>query len=82
MNSREEIYQHLKGVLVEEFELNEEEINPGSHLYDDLQLDSIDAIDLVVKVQDYTGRKVKPEEFKNARTLDDVIDVVSELLKA
>jgi acyl carrier protein len=82
MSSKDDIFQHLKAVLVEEFEVDPAQIVPSAHLYQDLQLDSIDAIDLVVKVQDYTGKKVKPEEFKNARTIADVMDIVSQLLQA
>jgi len=82
MSSKEEIFQHLKSVLVDEFEVDPASIVLTAHLYQDLQLDSIDAIDLVVKVQDYTGKKVKPEDFKNARTIADIVDIVSQLLQA
>jgi len=82
MSSKEDIFQHLKAVLIEEFEVDPASIMPSAHLYQDLQLDSIDAIDLVVKVQDYTGKKVKPEDFKNARTIADVVDIVSQLLQS
>jgi acyl carrier protein len=81
MHSKEDIFEHLKKVLVSEFETDEKLIVPAANLYVDLQLDSIDAIDLVVKVQDYTGKKVKPEEFKNARTVNDVVEIVSQLLQ-
>ena len=81
MHSKEEIFEHLKKVLVSEFETDENLIVPTANLYMDLELDSIDAIDLVVKVQDYTGKKVKPEEFKNARTVNDVVEIVSQLLQ-
>ena len=80
MYSKEEIFEHLKKILISEFETDEDLIVPSAHLYQDLQLDSIDAIDLIVKVQDYTGKKVKPEDFKNARTVDDVVEIVSQLL--
>lgn len=82
MSSKEDIFQHLKAVLIDEFEVDPAHIVPSAHLYQDLQLDSIDAIDLVVKVQDYTGKKVKPEDFKNARTIADIVDIVSQLLQA
>jgi len=45
-------------------------------LFDDLDLDSIDAVDLVVKLQEYTGRKIAPAEFKSVRTIGDVVEKV------
>ena len=53
-----------------------------SRLYEDLDLDSIDAVDLVVKLQQFTSRKFKPEEFRNVRTVGDIVDCVCSLLDA
>ena len=50
-------------------------------LYEDLELDSIDAIDMVVQLQKKVGKKIKPEEFKAVRTVQDVVDAVAGLLK-
>ncbi|MCV5899392.1 acyl carrier protein, partial [Escherichia coli] len=54
---------------------------PDAHLYQDLDLDSIDAVDLVVHLQNVTGKKIKPAEFSTVRTVDDVVNAVTELLK-
>lgn len=80
MKTKEDVFAEITKILQEEFEVEADEISLSSRLYEDLELDSIDAIDLVVKVQDMTGKKVKPEEFKSARTLDDVIDIIVALL--
>lgn len=80
MQSRDEIYTTLKTVMVELFELEAECITPEANLYTDLDIDSIDAVDLVVKIRDLTGRKIKPEDFRNVRTVNDVIDAVEKLL--
>ena len=66
--------------LVELFEVDEEAIIPEARLYQDLELDSIDAIDLVVHLQKLTGKKIKPEEFKSVRSVNDVVDAVERLL--
>ena len=54
---------------------------PGreARLYDDLDLDSIDAVDMVVHLQKKTGHKIKPDTFKAVRTVQDVVDVVEQL---
>ncbi len=80
MQSQEEIFEHLKGVLVELFEIDPAKITPQASLYQDLDIDSIDAIDLVLKLKDYTGRKIQPEEFKNVRTVGDVITAVQTVM--
>ena len=81
MLSRDEIYERLKGYLEDMFEVPAEKISLEARLFEDLDLDSIDAVDLVVKLQELTGRKFKPEEFKSVRTVGDVLDQVHALLQ-
>lgn len=76
MLSREDIAARLRSYLEEMFEVPAEKIKMGALLADDLDLDSIDAVDLVVKLQELTGRKLNVEEFKSVRTVGDVIDRV------
>ena len=78
--SDEDILQRLKGVLQTTFEIDPARVKPESHLFTDLELDSIDAVDLAIQVQDMTGMRIKPEDFKNVRTVRDVIDTVRALL--
>jgi acyl carrier protein len=77
--TREEILAKLSGYLTDMFEVPPEAITLDAKLYEDLDLDSIDAVDLVVKLQELTGRKIKPEQFKTVRTVGDVVDQVHEL---
>jgi acyl carrier protein len=80
MLSREEIARRLRGYLEEMFEVPVDRIRPDARLAEDLDLDSIDAVDLVVKLQELTGRKLKVDEFKSVRTVGDVIDRVHAVL--
>lgn len=80
MQTKEDIFIELKKILVELFEIEEEKIVLEATLYDELDLDSIDAIDLVVKLQEMTGKKVKPDDFKSARIVQDVVDAVYQLI--
>ncbi|MGY2798845.1 acyl carrier protein [Ewingella americana] len=79
---KQEIYQEIRVLLVKLFELDEEDIKPESRLYEDLELDSIDAVDLIVHLQKTTGRKIKPEMFKSVRTVQDVVDAIGQLLES
>ncbi len=78
--TREEIFATLSEYLQEMFEVPADKVAPDAKLFEDLDLDSIDAVDLVVRLQDLTGRKIKPEQFKTVRTVSDVVDRVHDLL--
>ena len=80
MNSREEILQRLTTLLVEMFELDAADINLDTNMYEDLDIDSIDAVDLVVKLNEWTGKKIAPEDFDSVRTIADVVDAIEKLI--
>ncbi|MBP2170885.1 acyl carrier protein [Erwiniaceae bacterium BAC15a-03b] len=79
--NKQEIYQEVSGLLVSLFEVEADDIQPESRLYEDLELDSIDAVDMVVHLQKRIGRKIKPETFKTVRTVQDVVDAVDQLIR-
>ncbi|MCH2086058.1 MAG: acyl carrier protein [Pseudoalteromonas sp.] len=74
------IYNVLQGILVDEFEIDADDISLDAHLYQDLDLDSIDAVDLVVKLREITGKKIEPDAFKQVRTVQDVVNEVEKLV--
>ena len=76
MVSKTDIAAVLSKYLQDLFDLPAEKITLSARLSDDLDLDSIDAVDLVVKLQEYTGRKISPSEFKSVRTIGDVVDKI------
>lgn len=78
--NKAEIFNQLQSIMVELFELDADEVTLQSHLYEDLDLDSIDAVDLVVQLQNITGEKIRPEEFKQVRTVADVVQAVDALI--
>jgi acyl carrier protein len=81
MTGREEIFVHVKRLLVGQFELDPAAVTPGARLYDDLDIDSIDAVDLMVELKKYTGKKMDPETFKDIRTVDDVVSAIFDLME-
>ena len=80
MQTKDEIFQSIRSILVEMFELEEGAIVPEANLYEDLDIDSIDAVDMVVELKKMTGKTIKPEDFKSVRTVADVVDVVHQLM--
>jgi acyl carrier protein len=77
--SQEEIYAWLVNILHEMFELDKARITLDANLYTDLDIDSIDAVDISVKLKQLTGKRLQPEVFKSVRTVRDVVDALAGL---
>ncbi len=82
MQSKQAIYQQLVEVMDELFEIESSDITPESTLIEDLDIDSIDAVDMAVKLNELTGQKIQPDEFKHMSTVQDVVEVVFRLVNA
>jgi acyl carrier protein len=77
-----QILAELRSMMIELFDIEAERVVPEARLIDDLDLDSIDAIDMVVKLQDMTGRRVAEDELRALRTVGDVVNLVHTYLKS
>ena len=78
---RDDVITEVNKVLHEGFEIPFEKLSPTAHLFSDLELDSLDAIDLMVALEERTGHKVNIEVFKSARTMGDVYKMVGDLVE-
>jgi acyl carrier protein len=78
MRTKEEIFAWVVDVLKREFQFGDEDLSPNSHLFDDLDLDSIDAIDLTVRLEEKTGLSFKEDDLKSLQTIQDVVDFIDE----
>lgn len=78
--NKQELFNHLTAILHETFDIDTTIIKPESRLYEDLDIDSIDAVDLIVKLKPIVGKRLQPDAFKSVRTLQDVVDAVYGLL--
>lgn len=79
--NKQEIYSWVVNILTEMFELDKGRITLDANLYSDLDIDSIDAVDLAVKLKQLTGKRLEPEVFKSVRTVQNVVDALSGLLQ-
>jgi acyl carrier protein len=79
---RNVIFGKIKEHLIADFRIEAELIGLEKNLSDDLDLDSLDMVDLLIHLKDHIGEKVNPGLFKNARTLQDVVDLVQPLWSA
>ena len=80
MHTKDEIFNNIQDILVKEFDISADKLKPESLLVEDLDLDSIDAVDLVVRLQKIIGCKVEPDDFKQIRTLQDMVDAVEKIV--
>jgi len=80
MVKRDNIFQDVSRELHSLFDIADRDITLDARLYEDLDLDSIDAVDLIVRLQEITKKRIKPDQFKSVRTVKDVVDAVEELV--
>ena len=79
MNS-EQILQKLQEMLEDLFEVDPADVKMDTLIFEELDIDSIDAVDLLIKLKEFTGKKIQPEQFKNVRTVEDVVTLIAELM--
>ena len=79
--TKEQIFEELKNILIEELEIAEQNIKQEANLFEDLDLDSIDAVDIAVRMQKFTNKKLSPAEFKQIKTVNDIVEAVYGLLQ-
>ena len=79
--NKDDIYARIVQILGETFDIDNATITPQARLYDDLEIDSIDAVDLIVQLKPLVGKRLRPEVFKSVRTVQDVVDAVHGLMQ-
>ena len=81
MQSTQEIFDQLRKVLHELFEIEPSQVTLEAHLYNDLEIDSIDTIDLILRLKELTGRKIQPDQFRHVRTVGDAVNAIHALVQ-
>ena len=79
--TKNELFERISTILHDTFEIDLARITPEARLYDDLDIDSIDAVDLIVQLKPLLGRNLQPDAFKTVRTVQDVVDVLYGLIR-
>ena len=80
MQSKDEIFKWVADLMKTEFHFRDEDLRLSTHLVDDLDLDSIDAVDLAVRVEEKTGLSLSEADLKSIRTIQDIVDLIDERL--
>jgi acyl carrier protein len=79
MKSKEDIFNQIRDELVNLFDLDSSEIELEVKIFEDLGLDSIDAVNLVVRIQEITGKRIQPAEFREIQTIQDAVELAYKL---
>jgi acyl carrier protein len=75
-----ELYAKMVEIMQATFDIDPARVRPEARLYDDLDIDSIDAVDLIVRLRPLIGSRLQPEAFKSVRTVQDVVDALQRLM--
>jgi acyl carrier protein len=80
--SKDAIFSCLRDTLTAEFKCDPALISPAKHIFDDLQLDSLDLIELITSLKNYTNREIDPSVYKDSKTVQDLVDLLQPFWKA
>mgnify|MGYP003372551341 FL=1 len=69
-------FENLKEIMVNTLSCDEEKITPEASLADDLKIDSLDAVELVMALEEEAGIKIPDEELPNMKTVKDIMDCI------
>ena len=73
---KEAIFLSLRDTLTAEFRVDPASVCPTTHIFDDLQLDSLDLIELITSMKDYTKGEIDPSVYKDSKTVEDLVEIL------
>jgi acyl carrier protein len=77
MAAREEIFERVKEVLVEQLGVEESEITESASFQEDLDADSLDLVELIMELEDQFGVKISDEDAQGIQTVGQAVDYIS-----
>lgn len=78
--TKNQLIAEVNDVMIEDFELKKDDLKPEARLSEDLQLDSLDAMNMLVYLEDRINIQVDLEKFKSASTLNDIYSIIHEVV--
>ncbi|HEU0153722.1 MAG TPA: acyl carrier protein [Arenimonas sp.] len=78
--TKDQLFQRIVAILHDTFGIDPEKVTPDAKLGEDLDIDSIDAVDLIVQLKPLLGGNLKPEAFRSVRSVQDVVDALHAMM--
>lgn len=78
--TKDQLFQRIVGILHDTFDIDPSRVTPAARLGEDLDIDSIDAVDLIVQLKPLLGGNLQPEAFRSVRTVQDVVDALHQMM--
>jgi acyl carrier protein len=76
--SREEVFERVKEVLVEQLGVDESQVTEAASFQEDLDADSLDLVELIMELEDQFGVKISDEDAQSIQTVGQAVDYISE----
>lgn len=73
-----DIFDKVKGLIVDELAVDEALVNPDARLVEDLGADSIDAVELIMTVEDEFSIEISDEVLQNLKTVNDLVAYIKD----
>jgi acyl carrier protein len=70
---KQAIFDKLKAALIEDFEMDEAMVTPEARLYEDLELDSIDAVELIMALEEEFQVTIPDEDAAELTVIGDIV---------
>jgi acyl carrier protein len=75
---RDELFEKIKGVIVEQLGADEDDVTEDAAFVDDLGADSLDIVELVMALEEEFGVSIPDEQAEKIKTVGDAVDFIAE----
>lgn len=76
--SSEEIFEKVKGIIVELLQVSEDSVTEEAHFIDDLGADSLDLVELIMGIEEEFNIEIPDGEAEKVVTVGDVVEYIKE----
>ena len=74
--SRDEVFERVKSVLVEQLDVEEGDVTDAASFQDDLDADSLDLVELIMELEDQFAIKISDEDAQQIQTVGQAVDYI------
>ena len=72
------IFDKIKDIIIDQLQVEESDVNMDTNLMKDLSADSLDAVEIIMAIEDEYGIEIPDEDAENIQTVGDLVKYVEE----